>query len=247
MANPIISEGSSIVFILTKQCARCKQIKSADRFGKGRNKDGLKSWCKPCFSEAETVRRNANIESFRAREVQWRALNLERRRESERKANAKRRTPDYLIALTETRRERSIQYHKHRAREVTCGYCGSVYCPVIGKVSPYTFCHPCSLIRNAIRLRTKASAYKARKRNAKIEPVDPIQVFDRDRWKCKCCGIKTKLADRGTYKPKAPELDHIIPLSVGGEHSYRNTQLLCRACNLKKRNDHANDQLLMFG
>lgn len=29
-------------------------------------------------------------------------------------------------------------------------------------------------------------------------------------------------------------LDHIVPISKGGPHTYSNTQCLCRDCNLKK-------------
>jgi 5-methylcytosine-specific restriction endonuclease McrA len=67
-----------------------------------------------------------------------------------------------------------------------------------------------------------------------IEKVDPFVVFDRDKWKCQLCGVKTPLAKRGTYDDDAPELDHIVTLKDGGEHSYRNTQCACRRCNRAK-------------
>lgn len=249
MANQIISEGNSVVLHLSKQCTRCKQTKLLECFGlNNKNRDGRKSWCKFCLVDAERVRRNSNIEYYRAKEVERRLLNLERRRESERKADAKRRTKhEFYIKSRERSRNYAISEHKKRAKEVTCIHCHSVYCPVFGVQNRHPICPTCSPIRNVIRLRTKASAYKARKRNAKIESVDPIKVFERDKWKCKCCGVKTKPVDRGTFKPRAPELDHIVPLSVGGEHSYRNTQLLCRTCNIKKHNNSANDQMLLFG
>ena len=75
---------------------------------------------------------------------------------------------------------------------------------------------------------------RARMRRARVEPVDPFKVFERDGWRCHLCGCKTPKEKRGTYHPKAPELDHIVPLSKGGEHSYRNTACACRACNAAK-------------
>jgi endogenous inhibitor of DNA gyrase (YacG/DUF329 family) len=43
--------------------------------------------------------------------------------------------------------------------------------------------------------------------------------------------VPTPKSLRGTFVDNAPELDHIIPLSLGGTHTKSNTQLLCRKCN----------------
>lgn len=75
---------------------------------------------------------------------------------------------------------------------------------------------------------------KAKQRAASVETVDPLKVFERDGWRCQLCGVKTPRSKRGSIHPRAPELDHIVPLAAGGEHSYRNTQCACRACNARK-------------
>jgi 5-methylcytosine-specific restriction endonuclease McrA len=73
---------------------------------------------------------------------------------------------------------------------------------------------------------------KAMDRGATVsDNFNPFKVFDRDGWKCQICGTKTPKSLRGTYKPNAPELDHILPIGKGGEHSYCNTQCACRRCN----------------
>jgi 5-methylcytosine-specific restriction endonuclease McrA len=36
--------------------------------------------------------------------------------------------------------------------------------------------------------------------------------------------------------PNAPQVDHVVPLSRGGEDVLENCQVLCRACNRKKSN-----------
>lgn len=82
--------------------------------------------------------------------------------------------------------------------------------------------------------RTARLKGKARKRAATVESVSPARVFERDGWICHLCGGKTLKDKRGTYHPKAPELDHIVPLSKGGEHSYRNTACAHRKCNAAK-------------
>lgn len=109
-------------------------------------------------------------------------------------------------------------------------YCGSV----------------CAEVAAAPRKRASRLRGKLKRRSVTVETVDPIKVFDRDGWRCKLCGVKTPPAKRGTYEPDAPELDHIIPIACGGEHSYRNTQCACRECNGNKR-DRPLGQLLIFG
>jgi len=89
--------------------------------------------------------------------------------------------------------------------------------------------------KNPHAVRELASKRRARKRRAFVENVDRIAVFARDGWVCQRCGI-TCSAETQWPDPTFPSLDHIIPLSKGGEHSYANTQLLCLQCNLRKGN-----------
>lgn len=77
---------------------------------------------------------------------------------------------------------------------------------------------------------------KARKRGVQAERVDPRVVFTRDGWTCQMCHKRTPSRLRGHVHPDAPELDHIVPLSKGGAHTYQNTQCACRACNGAKGN-----------
>lgn len=96
---------------------------------------------------------------------------------------------------------------------------------------------------------TKAAERKARKlkmRGVAVEAVNPIVVLDRDKWTCQLCGTKTPKRLRGTYESRAPEIDHIVPISQGGEHSYSNVQCACRACNLSK-SGRPLGQMRLFG
>jgi 5-methylcytosine-specific restriction endonuclease McrA len=90
-----------------------------------------------------------------------------------------------------------------------------------GRVSP---------AHHAARRRAKAWR-RAIERGAEAERFDPFEVFERDKWRCHLCGIKTPKRLRGTHEDNAPELDHIVPLAAGGEHSRRNTACSCRKCN----------------
>lgn len=94
------------------------------------------------------------------------------------------------------------------------------------------FCSAKCRKRSASRL--GKSKRRAVLRQAFVESVNPIKVFDRDKWTCRICGVKTPRSKRGTYDDDAPELDHIMPLALGGAHSYMNTQCACRKCNADK-------------
>lgn len=116
-----------------------------------------------------------------------------------------------------------------------CKTCRAVFCPEFRMGPSAAFCSE-DCRKQAAQSYKRASKIKrkAALRGARVETVDPFKVFDRDGWHCQLCGVQTPRAKRGTYEPDAPELDHIIPLSKGGEHSYRNTQCACRRCNGEK-------------
>jgi 5-methylcytosine-specific restriction endonuclease McrA len=104
-------------------------------------------------------------------------------------------------------------------------------------------CPQCAKQRARRQKAISRDARKAMLRVASVESVDPIKVFERAGWKCYLCGCPTPKELRGTYESNAPELEHVMPLSKGGAHSYANTDCACRACNLEK-SDLTLDELL---
>jgi 5-methylcytosine-specific restriction endonuclease McrA len=50
--------------------------------------------------------------------------------------------------------------------------------------------------------------------------------------RCNACGVMTDL--EGPDSPVKAHLDHIVPLSHTGTHTWDNVQILCRSCNLSK-------------
>ena len=50
----------------------------------------------------------------------------------------------------------------------------------------------------------------------------------------------------GSRAGSAPTLDHIVPLSRGGSHSYANLQACCRRCNCRKFNSGLRGQGRLF-
>ena len=96
--------------------------------------------------------------------------------------------------------------------------------------------------------RKSKAVRRAREREApNIEGFDLNIVLERDGYRCQHCSKKTR-PDYKTNHSLYPNVDHIIPLSKGGDHTRKNTQCLCRQCNLEKNNlENNGDQLRMFG
>jgi 5-methylcytosine-specific restriction endonuclease McrA len=73
--------------------------------------------------------------------------------------------------------------------------------------------------------------YVARRRarmygSTAYEVIDKRIVFERDKGICHICQLP---AD-----PKKWELEHIVPLSKGGQHNYSNVAVAHRSCNARK-------------
>jgi len=75
---------------------------------------------------------------------------------------------------------------------------------------------------------------RARKHGVGYEPIRLATVLERDGW---VCGICTEPISRAaTYPdPMQPSLDHIVPMSKGGSHTYSNVQAAHHRCNTLKR------------
>lgn len=70
------------------------------------------------------------------------------------------------------------------------------------------------------------AAQRENKGRAPISKEVQREVWRRDGGRCVECGSKENL-----------EFDHIIPVSEGGANTARNLQVLCEACNRKKRDN----------
>lgn len=70
-------------------------------------------------------------------------------------------------------------------------------------------------------------------RPRKIGPAVRRRIADRDKWRCRLCGIRVldNVSDR---HPRKLNVDHVIPLSRGGGGDDCNLQCLCRSCNSSK-------------
>lgn len=88
--------------------------------------------------------------------------------------------------------------------------------------------------------RRRANYHKRRalKALAPAEDVRPAVVYDRDSWICGLCSLPVD-SSLSYPDPMSASLDHILPLSRGGHHTYENTQLAHLSCNVRKGADAA--------
>jgi 5-methylcytosine-specific restriction endonuclease McrA len=100
--------------------------------------------------------------------------------------------------------------------------------------------------RNRARNGDGKARRRARLREVAHEKIVPARVYERDRWICAICGKKVNRKLKGPH-PQSASIDHIVPVSLGGEHTYINVQLAHYSCNSSKGNRRAGDQLAMFG
>lgn len=149
----------------------------------------------------------------------------------------------------EQRKKRSAAQCYVRRPRITkqCQGCGA---PITGTASKVR-CTACTTRKAKATHRAKHGRVnkhrlRAKKFGVAYEPINPIMLFDRDRWRCQVCGIKTPKKLRGSFKPNAPELDHRIPMAMGGPHTWANVQCACRSCNTKKGSTRIVGQLPLF-
>jgi HNH endonuclease len=93
---------------------------------------------------------------------------------------------------------------------------------------------------NPERVRVHTARRRARKKNAPlVEDVDRFAIYDRDGGRCHICG---RNVSRSRFV-----LDHLVPLSRGGEHSARNVATAHPRCNGRRHAGVLPAQLRLVG
>lgn len=125
----------------------------------------------------------------------------------------------------------------------TCRQCGGTFAPSHGL---QVMCSSrCARKNERVRYGNKHRS-RARRHGVAYECVNRVKVFERDGWRCQVCGRRTPKRLQGTICDTAPELDHRVPMAMGGAHTYENCQLACRRCNIAKGGNRVLGQLPLF-
>lgn len=110
-------------------------------------------------------------------------------------------------------------------REVACDNCGTVF---IGEHPAARWCTPECARRHWTRV-------KSRQRGGGVSTADysDLAIFDRDGWLCHLCGAPVDPELSRSHLMGAT-IDHIVPLSLGGEDTEANVALAHNSCNRRK-------------
>lgn len=83
---------------------------------------------------------------------------------------------------------------------------------------------------------------RARKKTSVVDKFTSTEIFVRDKYRCHICRRKCRRSVVVPH-PLAPTIDHLIPLSCGGEHTRANVATACFQCNSVKGDRGGGEQL----
>lgn len=127
----------------------------------------------------------------------------------------------------------SAGYRRRRATQPRCnipgcdrpshsqGMCGSHYSSWWNDENP----------ERKLRLR---GGYEARLESQTVEAIPREAVFERDGWVCHLCGEPIP-RDAAWPDVLSAQVDHVVPLAKGGDHSWGNVAAAHFKCNAAKR------------
>lgn len=140
-------------------------------------------------------------------------------------------------------RKKNEALHQQKNIRFKCRECGKECVPIYGETRT-TYCSDRCSTRMAKR--HAKHVRRVRLKAATVERFSNREIFERDNWTCQLCHRKVH-RQRKVPHPRAPTLDHIVPVSKDGTHERANAQCACFECNWMKADDMEGKQLRLFG
>lgn len=224
-----------------KTCTKCLLSKSPAEFSHHRKaKDGLNWWCKMCMAAYQIERHAAHPEVRDSYHVA--------NRERSRAYTAEyRETHREQIQVTKPERDRAYYVANAAKRIRSVAEWGKAHPDrVLATKAKYREAHREQDHLYHAEYRKSHPGYqrdenhrrRVRERGGFVEKVDLAVLIERDKGICQIC-LKPIRNGRET-------IDHILPISLKGSHSYANTRIAHGLCNSKRGNRGA-AQLRMVG
>lgn len=232
-----------------KTCSKCRTEKPLGEFYRqARGRDGVTAQCKDCETARKAEYKARNPEKIAAQQSRATATWRENHREqylagrrqrakenpevrAERNARWRASNPEWYREYQAANRDlvnrlSRESYHRHRLTRIEA-------MRAYGRDHKETRAEQRDRWRkaNPERVRTMqqeaAGRHRARRRDAFVESVAVAVLYERDRGVCGLC--QKPVARRNA------SIDHIVPLAVGGLHSYSNCQLAHTLCNVRRQ------------
>lgn len=144
--------------------------------------------------------------------------------------------------LCSTHYNQQHQPGRHRSTPTNCTVCGAAIArPISADRRPVcsTVCR--TIVTHGVHRGGSGydwafdAARRARQAGATvIDLFDREQVFERDDWTCGICWLPVDRA-ADTFHPNSATVDHVVPLSRGGQHTLANVQCAHLRCNSMKQ------------
>lgn len=87
---------------------------------------------------------------------------------------------------------------------------------------------------------------RSQRRTETWDGVTDAEIFERDHWKCGICGKRIGKSFKAPH-PRSKSIDHIVPLSEGGDDTAANKRAAHLLCNTTRCNRGGGEQLALIG
>lgn len=123
------------------------------------------------------------------------------------------------------------RYIPVRRQPMPCTFCGETFIPPKRQGRRRTCSEKCRKARLRLAREPHRLARRARERGARKVGLVTVELLrQRDGCACWICGEEMRFTGDRLH-PRYRSIDHLVPLSLGGEHSLANTALACMECN----------------
>jgi 5-methylcytosine-specific restriction endonuclease McrA len=204
-----------------KVCTKCGEFKIYAEFYKNKiYKDGYRGQCKECMKQGMKQYNQENKEQIAEYMKQYRQENREQisKRMKQYARENKEHISEYMKRYYQENKDQIAEYQQENKEKIT-EYMKQYRQSEQGREANY-------------KAATKRRSYKMK---VKFTTYQRKELLDRDNWTCQCCGIKVHDRSTGDWNTHdKANIDHIIPISRGGNSEPNNLQILCRTCNLSK-------------
>lgn len=233
----------------TKVCTKCGEAKPLTEYRRlARSRDGHAHQCTPCRATQERAWREANKERIAARDRAYREANRERVLTRKRAYNETNR--DQIAAYREANRARRAAVKRawdaanrehreayreaNRERDKATARAWHAANKEYREATIRAWREANPERWRAIQRANRTKRYRLLA-DAVQEPYTRAEVFERDGWVCQLCGEPVDRELRAP-DPGSASIDHIVPLSLGGDDTPANVQLAHFSCNSGKCN-----------